>query len=193
MQTFKNNNVIEIHELKIKGVFKIVLNYFEDDRGRFMRLFDKQVFAKTEIPHNWVQENLSINSKKGIIRGLHFIKQPHTDGKLIRCSKGKVWDVVVDLRKDSKTFGNHLANTLSEDKYEWLYIPKGFAHGFCTMTEKSEIIYKHNTFYQKDFDSGIVWNDPDLSIQWPVQNPLLSEKDKALMTLKDFKLNLKGL
>lgn len=177
---------MRINELAIKGVYEITLSSFEDERGAFIRIFDQINFKEFGLPFNWVQENISINRKKGVLRGLHFILPPYTDGKLIRCSKGKIWDVVVDLRKDVETQGRHIAFELRDDMFKWIYIPKGFAHGFCTLTEYSEVIYKHDTFYKKNSDSGILWSDPELNIDWPVRNPTLSEKDKRLMTYSEF-------
>ena len=151
-----------------------------------MRVFDQELFRQANLPWNWVQENVSINKKKGILRGLHFILPPHTDGKLIRCSRGRIWDVVVDLRKDSPTQGQHMVYELSEDVFKWIYIPKGFAHGFCTLSDNSELVYKHDTFYHQPSDSGILWSDSDLNINWPVEAPLMSEKDQNLMTFTAF-------
>ena len=184
---------MQIKELSIQGAYEIELNPIEDERGSFMRLFDREIFQNFGIPANWVQENLSVNKKQGVLRGLHFMLPPHTDGKLVRCSRGRIWDVMVDLRKDSKTQGKHLAYELTEFSHKWLFIPKGFAHGFCTLTEYSELTYKHDTFYQKSYDSGILWADTDLNIDWPVRNPLISERDKNLNTFSEFKANYGGL
>lgn len=184
---------MQIRELQLKGVREITLSPFVDERGCFMRLFDQEIFKQAGLPWNWVQENYSINKKKGVLRGLHFLLPPHTDGKLVRCSRGKIWDVIVDLRRDSNTRGQYLAYELSEDVFKWIYIPKGFAHGFCTLTEYSELVYKHDTFYHKPSDSGIRWSDPDLNIIWPERNPLVSEKDRNLMTFAEFKAACGGL
>jgi dTDP-4-dehydrorhamnose 3,5-epimerase len=184
---------MQIKELSLKGILEITLSPFEDERGCFMRLYDQQMFRQFNIPENWVQENLSINTKKGILRGLHFILPPHTDGKLIRCSRGRIWDVVVDLRKDSNTLGRYLSVELCEEVFKWIYIPKGFAHGFYSLTDYSEITYKHDTFYEKSFDCGIHWADTELNIDWPEQHPLISKKDQNLMSFTDFKAAYGGL
>jgi dTDP-4-dehydrorhamnose 3,5-epimerase len=177
---------MQIKQLPLSGIHEITLSPFEDERGCFMRVFDQEIFKQANLPWNWVQENVSINKKKGILRGLHFILPPHTDGKLIRCTRGRIWDVVVDLRKSSPTQGQHLAYELSEDVFKWIDIPKGFAHGFCTLTDKSELVYKHDTFYHQPSDAGILWSDPDLNISWPAEDPLISEKDRNLMTFAAF-------
>ena len=177
---------MEFKESKIRGVYEILLDQFSDKRGSFSRIYDAQLFVKFGLPHSWVQENLSINSQLGVIRGLHFLLPPHTDGKLIRCSKGEIFDVSIDLRKGSETFGKWIAFNLHEDDNTMIYIPKGFAHGFCSLTEKSELVYKHDSFYIKDSDCGIKWNDEILNIDWPIQNPIISEKDSKLMMFKEF-------
>lgn len=184
---------MKVRELEIKGVYEILLEPFKDERGAFMRTFDVEKFESMNLPSLWVQENYSLNNQKGVLRGLHFIFPPYSDGKLIRCTKGRIWDVAVDLRKNSDTIGKHLVTDLSEDDHKWIYIPKGFAHGFCTLTEKSAMIYKHDTFYYKHADSGIRWDDPDINIKWPVENPIISEKDKRLMSFSEFLQKHQGL
>ena len=174
-------------EREIKGVYEIESTPFVDERGFFMRTYDSNFFKAKNINTNWVQENHSLNLSKNTIRGLHFIRNPHTDGKLIRCIKGRVYDVFVDLRKNSPTFGKWDHVTLDEKKHQLLYLPKGMAHGFCTLTNNTEILYKHDTFYHSEFDSGIKWDDNDLDIKWPTTNPIISEKDENLMTFEKFK------
>jgi dTDP-4-dehydrorhamnose 3,5-epimerase len=180
-------------ETKLNGVFLIKLNPLIDERGSFMRTFDEKIFSEFGIPQKWVQENHSKNLLKNTIRGLHFILPPQTDGKLIRCVRGRIWDVFIDLRKNSPTQGNWEAIELSEKEFNWLFIPKGFAHGFCTLEDNSEILYKHDTYYQKEYDSGILWNDSALKIKWPVENPIISEKDSRLMSYHEFLQNVGGL
>ena len=176
---------MKIIEGKIKGILEIILEPHIDHRGLFMRTFEEGFFKKIS-PDQWVQENHSINNVKNTLRGLHFILPPFTDGKLIRCIKGELFDVFADLRKNSSSFGTWDSIILTEKEYKWLYIPKGFAHGFCTLTDQTEIIYKHDTEYNKGYDSGIRWNDDDLRIDWPCLNPVISEKDADLMTFKEF-------
>lgn len=177
---------MNIIEKKIKGVFEITLVPKSDDRGYFMRAYDKKMFEFFNIERDWVQENQSRSEKKGIIRGLHFQFPPYSEAKLIRCNKGAIFDVYLDLRKNSPTYGRWESIELTEQNRKMLFLPRGFAHGFCTLTEISEVIYKVDNFFSKDHDSGIIWNDTDLAINWPSQEPILSEKDKKLMTLKEF-------
>ena len=180
-------------EREIKGVFEIKLKSIKDNRGFFMRSFDDNLFKEAGINSNWLQENHSKSLLKNTIRGLHFILPPYTDGKLIRCIRGKVWDVYIDLRKGSDTYGKWDSIELTEDKHVCLYLPSGFAHGFCTLTDNCEILYKHDTPYQKDFDFGILWNDKDIGINWPVDDPIISEKDKNLISFEKFTINYGGL
>ena len=158
-----------------------------------MRTFDNDLFNQKKISSNWVQENHSKSISKHTLRGLHFILPPHTDGKLIRCIRGEVFDVFVDLRKGSTTYGKWDSIVLNEEDHKLLYLPKGLAHGFCTLSNNSEIIYKHDTHYQKDFDFGIKWNDKDIGIQWPTKEPIISEKDQSLISFKEFTKRYKGL
>lgn len=186
---------MEIIEREMNGVFEIRLSPIRDDRGFFMRVMDLNSFNEYGINKVWVQENHSCNVKKGIVRGLHFQFPPYTETKLVRAVSGEVLDVFVDLREDSPTFGKWGSIVLSEHKYNAIYIPRGFAHGFCTLTEHSEIIYKVDNFYSKEYESGIIWNDPDISIGWPTTEgeAILSERDKHHPTLKDFLKDRRGI
>lgn len=158
-----------------------------------MRTYDGEIFKQFGIPSNWVQENHSKSLKKYTIRGLHFILSPHTDGKLIRCIRGRAFDVFVDLRRGSLTFGRWQSFLLTEEDYKVLFLPKGIAHGFCTLEDNTEILYRNDTYYKKEYDSGIVWNDKDLKIEWPVNNPIISEKDNNLMSYQKFIKDVGGL
>lgn len=184
---------MKFNKTKLEGIIFIDPAPFEDDRGFFIRTFDEEIFSKNGIQGPWVQENHSKSVNKNILRGIHFILPPHTDGKIVRCTNGKIFDVVVDLRKDSSTFGQYEKFILSAENKKMLYIPKGFGHGFLTLTENCEVHYKHNCYYKKEYDSGIKWNDSDINIEWPVKNPITSEKDAQLMTLKDFEKKHNGL
>lgn len=177
---------MEIAERKIKGVFEITLTPSLDERGFFMRTFDKKLFEETGINRNWVQENHSRSEQKGIIRGLHFQFYPYTETKLVRCTRGEILDVFVDLREDSPTFGQWDSIELSESNKKMVLIPRGFAHGFCTLTDISEVMYKVDNYYNKQSECGILWNDSDLAIGWPVKQPFLSSKDSLNLTLKNF-------
>ena len=177
----------------LKGILEIVLEPLSDERGFLMRTFDEELFRQANIPTTWVQENHSINIYKNTVRGLHFILPPYTDGKLIRCIKGGLFDVFVDLRKGSPTFGKWESVVLSENDYKWIYLPKGLAHGFCTLADHTELIYKHDIEYNNGYDCGIIWNDSDLMIDWPCIDPVISVKDKDLMTFKEFVTTYGGL
>lgn len=184
---------MEFKKGNIEGLIEIRLSPLRDRRGFFVRTFDDNLFSENGIEGPWVQDNHSRSEAKYTLRGLHFILSPYTDGKLVRCLRGKILDLALDLRKASKTFGQYEFFHLSEDDDKIIYIPKGFAHGFLTMEENSEIYYKHNVYYKKEFDSGIKWNDKELNIDWPVKEPIISEKDDNLMSFKHFKTKYQGL
>ncbi len=171
---------------KISGTYIIELEPHLDKRGFFMRTYDEEIFRQKGLHQKWVQENHSCSTQKGIIRGLHFQFPPYTETKLVRCIRGAVLDVFVDLRNNSSTFGHWDSIELTESNQKMVYIPKGFAHGFCTLTSKSEILYKVDSIYKPDDEGGILWNDPDIAIKWKIDNPMLSEKDKQNMTFKNF-------
>ena len=177
---------MDIKELKLHGVFEITLKPNLDERGFFMRTYDTDFFEKVGLNKKWVQENHSKTNKKGTIRGLHFQLPPFAETKLVRCIRGEILDVFVDLRKDSKTFGKWDSIILSEDNFNMVFIPRGFAHGFCTLTDYCEVVYKVDNYYSPVYERGLLWNDKDLNINWPVKNPFLSDKDKKNMTLKEF-------
>jgi dTDP-4-dehydrorhamnose 3,5-epimerase len=177
---------MEVKELEIKGVFEIVPEPFFDNRGFFMRTYDVGLFEKFGLNRKWVQENHSRSERNGIIRGLHFQVEPFDETKLVRCISGEIFDVAVDLRKGSATFGKWVGVHLSENNKKMLYIPRGFAHGYCTLTEISEVVYKVDNYYSREHEKGILWNDPDLKIEWPAQDPILSEKDRKNLTLKQY-------
>lgn len=177
---------MEIKELTIKGLFEISFNPKMDSRGFFMRVYDKEEFRKWNIDRDWLQENHSRSEKKGIIRGLHFQLSPFDETKLVRCINGAVFDVAVDMRPDSESFGHWAGVELTAGNRKALYIPRGFAHGFCTLSDVSEVLYKVDNYYSPENERGLLWNDPDLAIDWPVKNPILSDKDRKNLTLKAF-------
>ena len=151
-----------------------------------MRTFDESIFKINSINNHWVQENHSRSLKKAIIRGLHFQLQPHSEAKLVRCASGMIRDVFVDLRKDSDTFGKHSSIELSGENKKMVLIPRGFAHGFETLSDNCDVLYKVDNYYNKENELGLLWNDPELKIEWESENPILSEKDKQNLTLKQF-------
>ena len=177
---------MEFIEHRIKGVIEIKPNPIKDSRGFFMRTYDEKIFSDNNVKYNWVQENNSRSERKGIIRGLHFQLEPWAETKLIRCVRGEIFDVAVDLRKGSETFGRWLGINLSEENKKMLLIPRGFAHGFCTLSDLSEVVYKVDNYYSPDHEVGLIWNDPYIEIEWPVKDPELSAKDKINITLKEF-------
>ena len=177
---------MKVTETKLKGVMIIEPEVFRDTRGFFMRVYDDTIFRKYGIHRNWVQENHSLSVEKGVIRGMHFQLPPHMETKLVRVISGEIYDVFIDLRKDSSTFGNWDSITLSVDNKKMVYIPRGFAHGFCTLTKNCEVLYKMDNYYAPNSVGIIRWNDSDLGIDWPVNDPLLSEKDSEAKSFKEF-------
>ncbi len=173
---------------EIEGVFIAEPAVFPDERGYFMETYNENDFKEEGIDLTFVQDNQS-KSSKGVLRGLHFQKtQPQ--GKLVRVISGEVFDVAVDLRKASRTYGKWVGVRLSAENKKQLFIPKGFAHGFVVLSDEAEFVYKCTDFYKGDDEGGILWNDPDIGIEWPIEdigeeNILLSEKDKLWKPLKD--------
>ena len=174
--------------LEIPDVILITPKIHSDPRGFFIETYKKSEFAKNGIKEKFVQDNWS-HSMKGTLRGLHFQKSPQAQAKLVMALKGEVFDVAVDIRKDSLTYGKWVGEILSEKKAQMLYIPAGFAHGFCVLSDEADFVYKVSQEYSTELDSGIFWNDPEIGIDWPISDPLLSEKDLALPLLKDADLN----
>ena len=144
-----------IIERKFKGVFEIQLEAHEDKRGFFMRVYDAQIFEKYKIHKKWVQENHSLSVEKGVIRGMHFQFPPHSETKLVRVTNGKIYDVFIDLRKGSSTFGQWDSIKLSADNKKMIYIPRGFAHGFCTLTKNCEVVYKVDNYYSPGSEDSV--------------------------------------
>ena len=172
----------EFKELEIKGTFVIRSKTFPDDRGYFTETYKRSVFEASGIHADFRQDNQSF-SKKGTLRGLHFQKEPHAQGKLVRVVKGRIFDVGVDLRKDSNTYGKYISAILSEENMDMLWIPEGFAHGFLAL-EDSVVLYKATNEYNKESEGGIIWNDPDIRIKWPEEPSEISPKDSQWPYLK---------
>ena len=171
---------MEIKEIYLKGVYLVYPKVFEDSRGYFFESYNKQDFDKLGIKDCFVQDNQSL-SDKDVLRGIHFQKEPFAQGKLVRVLQGSVLDVIVDIRKDSPTYGKHFKQILSETNKLTIWIPTGFAHGFLTLENKTVFFYKCTQYYNKESESSILWNDPKLGIDWGIQYPVVSEKDsKAL-------------
>jgi len=172
---------------KLKDVYLIKPKVFQDERGFFLENYSEKKFKEAGIKIKFVQDNYSMSVEKGVLRGLHFQKPPYAQTKLIRVTRGAVYDVVVDLRKNSKTFGKSESFKLTADNFLMLFIPRGFAHGFCTLEKNTEFTYKCDNFYNPELESGIIWNDADLNIKWPIKGkPILSRKDSRNLSWKEF-------
>lgn len=172
----------------IEGVYIIEPTVFGDNRGYFMESYSKRDFEEAGLTMNFVQDNES-KSKKGVLRGLHF-QTKHTQGKLVRVVEGEVFDVAVDLRAGSPTFGQWTGVTLTAENKKQFYIPEGFAHGFLVLSETATFQYKCTDYYAPEYDGGVLWNDPEIGIEWPLEGideVLLSDKDKVQQTFKAFK------
>ena len=170
--------------LAIPDVKLITPRIFTDDRGSFLEAYKTSDFAAAGIPGLFSQDNQSV-SRRGVLRGLHFQKPPHAQAKLVQALAGDIFDIVVDMREGSPSFAKWLAVSLSADQPQLLYVPAGFAHGFQVLSGQAAVLYKTSTEYRPDAEAGIVWNDPDLAIPWPLQPPVLSPKDHQLPRLKD--------
>jgi len=169
---------MRFQKTKIKDLYIIEPEPKIDERGDFRRIFCQKELADLGIDFDIRQVNQSLTKQKGAIRGLHFQKEPKAEDKIVRCIRGAIYDVAVDLRPDSQTYGKWLSQELSQDNEKMFLIPKGFAHGFQVLVNDSIVEYFMSEFYSPDHASGILWNDPNLNISWPIENPILSEKDK---------------
>ncbi len=178
---------MKIKEKNLKGVFEIQLEPKEDKRGFFMRVYDNKIFKEFKIHREWVQENHSLSLKKGTIRGFHFQFPPYTETKLVRVISGKIFDVFIDLRKGSNTFGKWDSIILSAENKKMLLIPRGFAHGMCALTDNCVMLYKVDNCFSPEYEGNIKWNDQDLGIDWPIEGKLtISDKDANAKSFKEF-------
>jgi dTDP-4-dehydrorhamnose 3,5-epimerase len=177
---------MQIIPRKLQGIFEIQFERITDTRGYFMRFYNRQIFAEHGLQTVWEQESVSFNKEENTLRGLHFQLPPYSETKLVRVIRGAVFDVFVDLRKDSGTYGAWDAIELTEDNDRAVYISKGFAHGFKTLAPNTVVEYKIDTSYHAGSTSGIFWNDPDLAIGWNAENPIVSERDGGLSSFADF-------
>lgn len=176
-----------IKERKLEGVFEIQLEPIGDKRGFFMRVYDDKIFKEHGIHREWVQENHSLSTKKCTVRGFHFQFPPHAETKLVRVINGEVYDVFVDLRKDSPTFGEGDSIILSAENNKMLLIPRGFAHGMCTLTDNCVMLYKVDNYYAPDSEGNIKWDDPELGIDWLLEDePTISKKDSKAKSFREF-------
>lgn len=176
---------MKITKTKLDGVVIIEPDVFGDNRGFFMESWNKKKMEEAGLFYDFVQDNHSKSTVKGTLRGIHFQKGDKAQAKLVRCVKGAVLDVAVDLRKNSPTFKQWVGVELSAENKKQLLIPRGFGHGFLTLTDDVEFLYKADNYYAPEAEAGIRWNDPDISVEWGVEEPLLSEKDKTNSFFRD--------
>lgn len=180
---------MRVEPLKLEGVTIVEPVAYGDHRGFFMESYNEQIFKGYGIHNNFIQDNHSLSAEPGVLRGLHYQLDPKAQTKLIRVLTGAIYDVVVDIRKSSPTFGHWVGVILSEHNKRQLLVPKGFAHGFCTLVPNTQVLYKVDEYYSPEHDRGILWSDPILGIDWPTSNPILSDKDQRHPLLKDAEMN----
>lgn len=177
---------MQVTETKLEGVKVIEPKVFGDHRGFFLETYNEQRYREAGIDVRFVQDNHS-RSSKGVLRGLHYqLVQPQD--KLVWCIRGRVWDVAVDVRKDSPTFGQWFGVELDDQSKRQIFVPKGFAHGFCVLSDEAEIVYKCSDLYAPGGEGGVLWNDPAVGIEWPITDPVLSDKDAKLPPLASARL-----
>jgi len=174
--------------LEISEVVLVEARSFSDDRGFFLESFKESDFVSNGIDVKFTQDNIS-HSIKNVLRGLHYQKNPKAQAKLVTAIQGEIFDVAVDIRKGSPTFGRWVAEILSEKNHKSLFVPRGFAHGFCVLSDEADVLYKVDNEYSSENERGIIWNDLTLEINWPSDNPILTKKDLDLRTLNDFDNN----
>lgn len=180
---------MNIIETKLSGVKLVEPDVFGDHRGFFMESYNLKKFREKGLNYNFVQDNQSLSKEPGVLRGLHYQLSPKAQTKLVRVLTGAIFDVAVDIRKDSPTYGQWVGVILSEYNKRQLLIPKGFAHGFCTLVPDTQVAYKVDEYYSPQHDRGIRWDDPSIGIDWPISNPILSDKDTIHPFLKDAENN----
>ncbi len=176
---------MQVTKTFIEGLLVIQPTVFNDARGYFYEPYNKKAFAEIGVGEEFVQDNQSF-SQKGVIRGLHFQNPPHAQAKLLRVIQGSIWDVAVDIRKSSPTYGKYFGVELSAANKTIFYVPKGFAHGFLTLEDDTMLLYKCSDFYNKASEESIIWNDPEIAIPWNISDPVLSEKDQNGKKLMNF-------
>jgi len=172
-----------INETKLEGVLIVEPQVFGDARGWFMETYNKKKTPR--ITCDFVQDNQSYSAQKGTLRGIHFQRAPMSQAKLLRCTRGAVMDFAIDLRPDSETYKQWIGVELSEENKKQIFIPRGFGHAFVTLADDTEVQYKADNYYSSEHDSAILWSDPEIGIDWGVENPIISDKDKIAPLLKD--------
>lgn len=176
---------MDLLKTKLEGVYILIPKVFGDHRGFFMESWSRRTMEEAGLFYDFLQDNHSLSTVKGTLRGIHFQKGDKAQAKLVRCVRGAVLDVAVDLRHDSPTYKQWIGVELSEENKKQLLIPRGFGHGFVTLTDHVEFLYKADNYYAPEADGGIRWNDPDIGVDWGIGNPILSEKDKKNPFFKD--------
>ncbi len=174
----------KFEDMDIPGVFKIKPKIFKDDRGFFLETYKKEDLKTAGIDAEFVQDNYS-RSEYGVLRGMHFQREPRAQAKIVQCTRGVIYDVAVDLRQDSPTFKRYAAAILSENNRYQLYVPRGFAHGFLVLSDVAEVMYKVDNPYSPECEGGLIWDDPEVGIKWPIDDPVLAERDKSWPGLKN--------
>lgn len=172
-------------ETSLSGAYIIEPEFKEDERGFFARTWCQREFREHGLNTSLVQCNISFNKKKGTLRGMHFQKPPYEEAKLVRCTMGAIYDVIIDLRPDSSTFKKWFATELTAENRKMLYIPEGFAHGFITLTDNTEVFYQMSQFYYPEYAIGVRWNDPSFNIIWPIDVAVISDRDRNYPDFND--------
>ncbi|OOC63683.1 dTDP-4-dehydrorhamnose 3,5-epimerase [Paenibacillus ihbetae] len=180
---------MKVTSLKLIGASFLEPKVHGDHRGFFMESYNDSLFKQKGINYNFIQDNHSLSAEPGVLRGLHYQLNPKAQTKLVRVLTGAIYDVIVDIRRNSSTFGQWVGVILSEHNKRQLLVPKGFAHGFCTLVPNTQVLYKVDEYYSPEHDRGILWSDPALGIDWPTSNPILSDKDQRHPLLKDAEIN----
>lgn len=179
--------VLEFRPLGLRGAWAVEAKPVGDERGYFVRTYTEDLFVERALQTDWVQENQSRSARRGTIRGLHFQVPPHAETKLVRVVRGAIFDVLVDLRRASPTYGRWEALELTAENFRMAYVPRGFAHGFCTLADDSVVVYKVDAAYAPDAEGGLPWDDADIGIAWPTDEPIVSERDYGHAPFRSFR------
>jgi dTDP-4-dehydrorhamnose 3,5-epimerase len=180
---------MKLIQTKLPDVYIIEPNVYTDVRGFFMETYNSNSFNKQGLRFSFIQDNHSLSIEEGTIRGLHYQKNPSAQTKLVSVISGAIYDIVVDIRQSSPTFGHWIGEVLSQENKRQMLVPRGFAHGFCTLQPNTQVFYKADQLYSPEHERGILWNDPTLCIDWPTAHPILSDKDQRQPLLKDADIN----
>jgi|TARA_B110000467_G_scaffold120932_1_gene112325 dTDP-4-dehydrorhamnose 3,5-epimerase len=168
---------MKFYETELKGAYIIELEKFEDERGFFTRVWDKKIMQDQGLKSDLVQMSFSFSKKKGTLRGMHFQEEPFREVKIVKCIQGKIFDVIIDLRVESRTYKKWIGIELSADKQKMIYVPEGFAHGFQTLEDNTHVLYQMSNWFSPEHEKGIRWDDKDFNIKWPITNLIISKKD----------------